>query len=208
MLPIEMEMQFLQQKEQSEIRRDMREIEKVRLKSEIAENIRIQAQQIRRENKERADERKRGMYETVEITQSGEVRVVTKNLSVPTIPRIISNIQNPKGEIIIRYTNPLQKVFLLSCRIGEEESNTYFKGDEIGNGTYVLKRMNASGINIWGESLAKKKKFAVELLNVLFCQAQRSNVADSPGWIKTKEGSFLFVEENALTWEYLLEVLK
>lgn len=61
-MPYEMEKQRFYQKEQEEIRRDMREIEKTRVKAEITENIRTQAQEVRRQNKERADERKRGQY--------------------------------------------------------------------------------------------------------------------------------------------------
>lgn len=76
MIPYELEEKLLYRKEQEEIRQDMREIEKTRLKTEITESIRTRAQEIRRWNKENADERKRGQYETVDFTPNGDIRVL------------------------------------------------------------------------------------------------------------------------------------
>lgn len=207
MMPYEMENQFLYQREQEEIRRDLREIDKTRAKLEITENIRTQAQEVRRQNKERADERKRGQYETVEVTSSGEVRVTTKNLSVPTIPREITNMKKPHGKIFRRMDNPNESVFCLESSVGERSIKVYFKADEIGNGTYVLKKLSAQGISIWAKTV-KAKKYAVQMLEMLILDAPVYQVADLPGWIKTEEDSFSFVEENCITWEYLKEVVK
>ncbi len=207
MMPYEMNSQCLYQKEQEEIRRDMREIEKTRVKAEITENIRTQAQEVRHQNKEYADERKRGQYETIELTLSGEIRVITKNLSVPTIPREITNMKKPHGKIFQRMDNPNESVFCLESSVGERSIKVYFKADEIGNGTYVLKRLSAQGISIWAKTV-KAKKYAVQMLEMLILDAPVYQVADSAGWIKTGEGSFSFVEENCITWEYLMEVVK
>lgn len=205
--PYEIENQFLFQKEQEEIRRDIREIEKTRVKAEITENIRAQAQEVRRQNKERADEKKRGQYETIELMSSGEVRVITKNLSVPTIPREITNLKNPHGKIFRRRNFQHESVFCLEGNAGEQKIRVYFKGDEVGNGTYVLKRLSAQGISIWAK-VAKAKKYAVQILEMLILEAPVYHIADLPGWIKTGEESFSFVEENCITWEYLMEVVK
>lgn len=207
MMPYEIEQQRLYQKEQEEMRRDMREIEKTRVKAEITENIRTQAQEVRRQNKERADERKRGQYETIELTSSGEVRVITKNLSVPTIPREITNLKNLHGKIFRRRVFPYESIFCLEGNVGEKKIRVYFKGDEVGNGTYVLKRLSAQGISIWAKTV-KAKKYAVQMLEMLILNAPVYQVPDLPGWIKTGEDGFSFVEENCITWEYLMEVVK
>lgn len=207
MMPYDMGQQFLLQKEQEEVRRDMREIDKARIKAEITENIRIRAQEVRRANKERADERKRGLYETIELTSTGEIRVITKNLSVPTIPREITNMRNPQGEIFRRSNNPNERVFRLVCNVGEQTVHTYFKCESIGSGTYVLKRMAAKGISIWANT-PKAKKYAVDILVKLIREAHVYQVADSPGWVKSGKDHFSFVSEDSITWEYLLEVVK
>lgn len=207
MIPYEMENQILYQREQEEIRRDLREIDKTRAKVEITENIRTQAQEVRRQNKERADERKRGQYETVEVTSSGEVRIVTKNLSVPTIPREITNMRNPYGLIFQRVSNPNESIFRLDCKVGGKKKLVYFQSEAIGSGTYVLKRMAAQGIVMWANS-SKAKKIAVELLVKLISEATVYSVFEAPGWVKTGEDRFSFVEENSITWEYLMEVTK
>lgn len=207
MMPYEMERQRLYQKEQEEIWRDMREIEKTRVKAEITENIRTQAQEVRRQNKERADERKRGQYETIELTSNGDARVITKNLSVPTIPREITNLKNLHGKIFRRRVFPYESIFCLEGNVGEQKIRVYFKGDEVGNGTYVLKRLSAQGISIWAKTV-KAKKYAVQMLEMLILDAPVYQVADFPGWIKTGTDSFSFVEENVITWDYLLEVVK
>lgn len=207
MMPYEMERQRLYQKEQEEMRRDMREIEKTRVKAEITENIRTQAQEVRRQNKEYSDEKKRGQYETVEFTAGGEVRVITKNLSVPTIPREITNLTNLHGKIFRRRSFPQESVFCLEGNIGGQKIRVYFKGDEVGNGTYVLKRLSAQGISIWANPV-KAKRYAVQMLEMLILDAPVYQIADLPGWIKTGEEGFSFVEENCITWEYLMEVVK
>ena len=207
MMPYEMESQCLYQKEQEEMRRDMREIEKTRVKAEITENIRTQAQEVRRQNKEYADERKRGQYEAIELTPSGEIRAITKNLSIPTMPREITNMKNPHGNIYRRMDNPTERVFCLEGNVGEQKIRVYFKGDEVGNGTYVLKRLSAQGISIWAKPV-KAKRYAVQMLEMLILDAPVYQIADLPGWIKTGEDEFSFVEENCITWEYLMEVVK
>ena len=113
------------------------------MKAEITENIRTQAQEVRRQNKERADERKRGQSETIELTSSGEVRGITKNLIVPPIPREITNLKNLHGKIFRRRVFPYESIFCLEGSVGEKKIRVYFKGDEVGNGTYVLKRLSA-----------------------------------------------------------------
>ena len=95
---------------------------------------------------------------------------------------------------------------MLRGNIGGQKIRVYFKGDEVGNGTYVLKRLSAQGISIWAKT-AKAKKYAVQILEMLILEAPVYQIADSPGWIKTGD-SFSFVEENRITWDYLMEVLK
>ena len=68
MLPYEMEQNLEWQREQAEIRRDWREIEKTRAKAQITEAIRIEGQEVRRCRKKADDERRRAIYETVQIT--------------------------------------------------------------------------------------------------------------------------------------------
>lgn len=116
-------------------------------------------------------------------------------------------MKNPRGKIYLRRSNPNESVFCLESNVEGQTIHVYFKGTEIGNGTYVLRKMSAKGISMYAQ-LPKAKKFAMEILQKLLREAPVYQVSDSPGWIKTGEDDFIFVGEDSITWEYLVEVVK
>lgn len=201
MLSYEMEQNLQWQREQAEIRRDRREIEKTRAKAQITEAIRIEGQEVRRWRKEVADERKRGIYETVQITSSGDIQAVTRNLSVDTIPRLITSMRSPQLQKYIRETDHRQQVFSLSCVVADHQVRIFLAKDQIGNAGYLLKRLASEGITFFGAP-AKCKIWIRDLLSQLISTARESVIPDRPGWIK-REGTFAFVDVDKLTWEVI-----
>ena len=199
MLPYEMEQNLEWQREQAEIRRDWREIEKTRAKAQITEAIRIEGQEVRRWRKEAADERRRAIYETVQITLSGDIQAVTRNLSVDTIPRLITSMRSPQLQKYIRETDRRQQVFSLSCVVADQQVRIFLTKEQIGNPGYLLKRLASEGITFFGAP-AKCKIWIRDLLSQLISTAREWVIPDRPGWIKREDG-FTFIDVDKLTWE-------
>lgn len=201
----EMENEIRRKKQQEEWYQDYREIEKTRIKSEIREDIRIRAEGIRAINQEIRAEQKRGIFEMIEITPNGEIREVTKNLIVDTMPRIVMNAKEPIGTVLIQKSNPSNRAFRLTCKVDSREAMVYFEQEEIGNSAYVLKRLAAEGIFFFQKG-AKAKKTCLELMCILLNKAKVEWLEDAPGWVK-REDVFFFITEDSLTWENVKEVL-
>lgn len=199
MLPYQMESYLYWQREQAEMRQDCREIEKTRMKAEVTENIRIRGQEARCLIKEAAAERKRCIYEIMEIASNGDIQEVTKNLAVPTIPRKVTNMRFPKVIVFVRQNKPQDQIVCLTCVIERRKASIYLKKTQVVNANYLLRRLTAEGVILY-KSTPKAKKRLCDLLAALISQAEQSEVATCPGWIR-ENGKFRFVEEEELTWE-------
>lgn len=61
------------EKQELDFYEDRREIEKTRAKAVVKEQVKMQAQECREARKEQEDERKKSVYEEVQVLQSGEL---------------------------------------------------------------------------------------------------------------------------------------
>lgn len=206
MLPYQMENFFQWQREQEEMRQDFREVGKTHAKAIVTENIRIQGLEARCLIKEAAAERRRGIYETLEIGSNGDIQEVTKNLAVPTIPRKVTNMRFPEVKVFIRQNKPQDQIVCLICEIEGRKAYIYLKKPQVGNANYLLRRLTAEGVILY-KSAPKAKKKLCDLLAGLISHAEQVGVADCPGWIN-ENGQFRFVEEEELTWEVIEEALQ
>lgn len=181
---------------------DVREIEKTRAKACAVEEVKVEAQKIRLMNKEVADERKRSLYETVEISPDGVIQVVTKNLSIPSRPRDIISMRKPIAKVYRRKVHPEHGIMRIEAMVEEQEQAVYVKLSDLGNGTHLLKLFASKGITVYADQ-AKAKRYVVDLVTQLARNAESFWVYDSSGWVKLENGEFMFVDEGEITWEWL-----
>ena len=191
-----------------EFERDIREIQKAVAKATALEEAKNYGQIRRQKMREAEAERKRAIYEEVELTDFGEIRLVTRNLSVEARPREISNARIRSFMIFQRQKNPVEQICALSVIVGNEQKTVFLSAERAGKEAYLLQRLRSVGI-FFKTQKAKQGEIAVQLWGRLLEQADKPVVLpDEAGWSKASDGEWHFVEKEELTWTKITALCK
>lgn len=189
------------EKQELDFYEDRREIEKTRAKAVVKEQVKMQAQECREARKEQEDERKKSVYEEVQVLQSGELQIVTKNLRIDAIPRKVTNMENPRVIMLRRMRNGDDELIMVKCNVKDSDIKIFMAPSMIGSGSYVLKKFAAKGID-FSMPTAKAKRLATCLVIQLSAEPERIQwLPEHAGWVQNLEGNFEFFGKEQLTWQ-------
>ena len=151
--------------------------------------------------REAAKEREKQVYEELLLTETGEVQLITRNLTIQSQPRKLTNMSNPTLISLKHVSNLDEEVFCIKCIVDNSEKEVFLDRDMAGKASYLLKKFAAAGISFMLPS-AEAKQVVIKLFCVL---KQASNneklLADMEGWMKKPDNTFEYVGEGELTWE-------
>ena len=188
-------------RESEKMRDAQREIWKAAAKTEAVEQTRLNYAAAKVRIKEEEAERKKRIYEQIEIDKEGNITVVTKNLAFLPQKRRLCNMKAPVLQKLIRLKEQDESAYFLTCVIGNTLTEIFFADAQIGDAAYVLRKIRGAGGMFYGETQATCKKYAIELVTGLLPNAKSVLVPDAPGWMRLSTGEFIFVEEGDLTWK-------
>ena len=114
-----------QQRQAMQYQEDCREIQKAEIKAMRVENVRIQSMQVKSQLREQERERKKAIGDTLHIMANGELQIMTHNLSIPAIPRQVTDMRSPKLKVLIRQSDEAEQIFQINCFVGEKEKNIF-----------------------------------------------------------------------------------
>ena len=143
------------------------ELERIHTQAEIAraaekEKIRLVGAQMRSLQKEEEEERKRAICEELQIAESGELHIVTKNLQIGAKPRIVTNMTHPVLFVLKRAKCKSEKIFEIRCRVSGEETAIFLNPEKIVSGTYLINKFASIGV-VFLNSTVSEKKLAIQL---------------------------------------------
>lgn len=195
-------------KQELDFYNDRREIEKAKAKAFVKEKVKIDAFKYRQQLKEEEEERKRAIFEELQIMQNGKLQIVTKNLQIDAIPRIVTNMESPRAIILKRMENENDQVVLIKCNVKGNNIEIFMKPDMIGSGTYVLKKFAAKGID-FALPTAKAKRVATCLVVQLSAKPEEILwLPEHAGWVQNVDETFGFFGKGTLTWEKAQKLAK
>ena len=197
---------FLQQKLQEERIRKADDIQYAESKAIRLENVRIQAQRGRYQLREQEEERKRSIYYEVILNEDGELYEVTRNLSIEAYPRQMTNMKKPTLQILTCASVPGEQIYLLNCFQGETQKQIFLEATKAGKPSYILRKLASQGIIFFG-SEKHNKKMVLQLLSLLLRGAAECELPEKIGWTK-KDGKFIFIRKEDLTWNRALKMSK
>lgn len=197
---------FFQQKLQQERIRKVDDIQYAESKAIRLENVKIQAQKVRYQLREQEEERKRCIYCEVIINEDGELYEVTRNLSIEAYPRQMTNMKRPTLQILTCVSAPGEQIYLLECFQGDAQKQIFLDATKAGKGSYILRKLASQGILFFG-SEKHNKKMVLQLLSLLLRGATECELPEKTGWTK-KDGKFIFVRKEDLTWNKALKMSK
>lgn len=201
------ENQWIQDKQQEEYRQDCREIQKAAAKAAAIESVRVDSMLRKTCIKEWETEKRKAIFEELLVEPTGEIHLVTRNLSIEAKPRSITNMKNPTLVTLKRANDLTEQIYMIKSTTGSSEKRVYLEADMAGKAYYIVRKFASAGI-YFKVSIAKAKILAVQLLCILLesC-AEEIFLADKQGWFKMPDGNFQYVEEE-LTWEQAKKMCK
>lgn len=170
------------------------------------EKLYVESQKMLLQEAER-EQRKR-QVEIIKIDSDGIVYTETTNLRIKSDKRCACNFIFPKITVIERLENRYAKAFLFDFVICGEERWTILLPEKCGSGSYVLRKINCIGGEIFAGSQAAKKQFAINL--IARCSAEASSrlvIPDERGWIEDQDGRVRFFN-GKLTWKEVCKCAK
>lgn len=188
------------QKQQRDFYEDQREIMKEKAKAYAREQAKIEAMEYRIAIKESEAERKKSIGEEVQLLASGEMQIVSKNLLVDARPRQFTNMRGPRLAILKRMEDETDEILLFQCTVENRDIEIYIDANNLGNGTYLVRKLAAKGVYFELPSV-KAKQVAVRIIGILLHDAETKWLPECPGWVKYANGDFDFIEEGGLTWK-------
>lgn len=197
-----------QQKQQQVYMNDCREIQKAAAKTAAIENVRIQSMQVKNQIREQERERKKAVGETLQLVESGELQIVTENLSVQAIPRQVVNMRFPRLAVLKRQIDEAEQIFQIICFVGEKQKNIFLEKDKAGSSAYILRKFGSEGVYFKMET-AKAKKVAVQLIAFLLenCGEEKL-LPELEGWVKMPDGQFQYFGREDFTWDKVKKLCK
>ncbi|MCF2554407.1 hypothetical protein [Faecalicatena contorta] len=151
--------------------------------------------------REEESERKKARVDVLRISENGEVISETKNLRIKSEARRNFNFQFPEIIILKHLENQSEKLFLFYFEINGSESYFILEPVRCSSGSYLLRKINGNGGEVFAPNLAMKKDLARQLITL--CVKQSTNkiwLPDKRGWIEGKDGKITFFN-GKWTWE-------
>lgn len=197
----------MQQKQAEEDYKDFREFRRSVSKAQIQVETSYQKQRNGIILRQEEEERKRGEYEEISLTEEGEFLVTTINLSIDAPSRRVTNMRSASLFIAERESNSVEKVFIIDCQVEGKRQLIFLNPEKIGSGSYLLQKMAVAGISVFASS-ARAKDYVKKLLTFLIRQGIQVTIPDEPGWIEIEKNKFIFIKEEEMTWEKVRELVK
>ena len=182
---------------------EFREVQMAIAKATALEEVRLYGQARRQKMREAEAERKRAIFEEIEVMPSGDVQIITRNLSLGVKPRKLTNARKFVLRIFERQKNPAERIFKISAVVGGREREVFFKEERAGRANYLIQKFGAVGISFYAKP-GKLNGVVLQLLSVLLERAEEPVILpDEPGWNKKSDGEWHFVEKEEATWTKL-----
>lgn len=198
--PMQYELQRQQYMINEEMRQDQRELAKAEKKAYLREKYKTWGLQERQHVHDQIEEARRSVYENVSIGGSGKIEIKTENLAIASSSRLISDLCSPKLIILQKANDLTEEIFCVMGVVKNKKTEMFLSPDRCGNGTYLLRKFNTSGVSIYAEAI-KAKAYAGQLLRLLISNSTETQIlSENPGWLLLPDGSIKLVDEGELLW--------
>ena len=155
----------------------------------IRENYQLSLYQKKIQIREAERERKKSQIDLVELSQDGILTVRTKNLQMDAPIRMVCNFFHPEIVIYKRCKNPEEVMYQLHFELSKTIKFVWLKKENVGNSSYIMKKITATGGQIMGENVAKRKEYAIQIVSLAIINAHTEIfIPDDRGW---------YIDENA-----------
>ncbi len=142
--------------------------------------------------------------EVAVVDESGEIHIVTQNLSFEAKPRTATNFKCTEVIIYVNVANLQERVLQLSLKLetaGVEEKLVFIDLSKCGKKRFIAEKLMRVGAVIYGSTTAKAEEYAQMIIAYMIRNCNKTiMVPNKRGWYKTESGSLEFFD-GKWTWE-------
>lgn len=154
--------------------------------------------------KEAERERKKSQYDLVELSVDGVVTVRTENLQMAAPLRMVCNFLHPEIIIYRRLKNPEEEIYQMHFELAKTIKYVWLKKENVGNSSYIMKKIIATGGQIMGENIAKRKEYALQIVSLAIVNSQMViSIPDERGWYIDRNEKLAFYNAK-YTWKEIV----
>ncbi|MDR1547187.1 MAG: hypothetical protein LBT06_01200 [Hungatella sp.] len=192
-----------------EFQKEQRLIQNDAVKAQKRAEIRLWELRNKEIQKESFREHQRAQYESLSISEAGEVFVETKNLQIQAQKRRICNFLSPSLVVLQKAEEEDERIYQIEFLMNQKYKYIYLLSQFADSGTYLLKKFHSVGAWIKAPNTAQEKKYARELIR--FLVENHSCIQIVPvlrGWVCMKNQGYVYIKEDVLIWEDFLKKAK
>lgn len=161
--------------------------------------IRIQYEFWKRQSQLEHEEKKRAIFQQVQISTNGQIFVTTKNLSPNIGPRELTNMHSPR---LIEFSSLRDEdniIWCVCCQVGEKPKSIFLNAKKTGMESYLVQQFQAQGVIFYVKQREKGQMIHQILAQLMRTNFERKVLPEYPGWVRV-HGQWSFYKEDQLTW--------
>lgn len=189
-----------------ELQREQRMIQNDAAKAQKRAEIRLWELRNKEMQKESFREHQRAQYESLSISETGEVFMETKNLHIQAQKRQICNFLSPNLVVLQKAEDEEERIYQIDFWMNQKNKYLYLLSQFADSGTYLLKKFHSVGAYIKAPNQAQEKKYARELIR--FLMENHSCVQIVPvlrGWVCMNNQGYMYIKKDVPIWEDFLK---
>lgn len=160
------------------------------------------------ERDEAASEAKKSQYDDLVFDDEGRPLIVTRNLSIESKPRYLTNFTQPEIIKVMKAAETSPKYFVLFFILNGQKECVFLSESKSQSATYLLRKLRSAGAVITAPSEAREKQYVFILLGHLIRYSTKIRIVpDRQGWF-IDDGKILFCKEGELTWPKVEDLAK
>lgn len=196
---------FLQQEQMRANVEMQKEIAKANIK--VESQLRVASEKMRM--REANQQRRKSQFESVEISDTGEVLLKTQNTLIDSIPRRLTNLRCPVLTELRNFERQKEKLYVLECSVNSVNKTLFFNEEKVGNPTYILKKIRSIGGIVFADLQSDEKKYVLRFWGMLvLLHREIIWLPERGGWFEDGTHKIRFCREGSLTWREAEELAK
>ena len=146
-------------------------------------------------------EQKRSQYHDIAIDSNGTVVEISNSSNPSDTQHLICNARYLTPILLLRASNTDDQILVVQGLINENSFSVFLNPTQIGACSYVYRKLLSAGVKFYADSVSLQKALARNLIVTLLSNCNQTEyIYDTPGWHLSPDKTFIFIDQEDLSW--------
>lgn len=170
-------------------------------KQKAKANINVQEYEQKQWIKAQEREFKRSLYHDVVIDSNGAAIEISNSSTPNDNQHLICNAHCLTLIRLLHGGNTDEQIFWVKGLINQKSFSVYLDSARIGTSSYVHRKLLSAGVKFYSDSVSQQKELARKLITALLSNCNETeSIYDTPGWHLSPGKTFIFTDQEDLSW--------